>query len=84
MSQFMNLDGQTIVAKDRMSDLLAEAERTRLVRQARANRPNRFDAVLAGVGDLLITAGERLQARRLPVAPQPCDMCCADYSAVAR
>ena len=84
MSQFMNLDRQTIVAKDRMNDLLAEAKRARLVRQARANRPNRLNAMLADVGDLLISAGERLQARRVHVAPQPCDVCCADYSAAAR
>lgn len=84
MSQLVYLDRQTIVAQDRMNELLAEAERARLVRQARANRLHRLDAVLADVGDLLISAGERLQARRVQVAPQPCDVCCADYSAAAR
>jgi hypothetical protein len=40
--------------------------------------------MLADVGDLLISAGERLQARRVQMVPQPCDVCCADYSAAAR
>ena len=84
MFQLANLDRQTIVAQDRMNELLAEAERARLVRQARANSPHRLDAVLADVGDLLISAGEQLQARRAQVAPQPCDVCCADCSAAAR
>jgi hypothetical protein len=84
MSQFMNLDRQTIVAKDRMNELLAEAERSRLVRQARGSSPHRLDAMLADVGDLLISVGERLQARRVQVAPQPCDVCRVDCSVAAR
>ena len=84
MSQFLNLDRQTIVATDRMNELLEEAERNRLIRQANANRPNPLDSVLAGVGDLLVSVGERLQARRVQVAPQPCDVCRADCGVAMR
>lgn len=84
MSQFTSLDRQTIVAMDRMNELLAEAERLRLVRQAKAGSPNRLDSILANVGDLMISVGERLQARRVQVTPQPCDVCCTDYGAAYR
>ena len=84
MFQQVNLDRQTTVAHDRMNELLAEAERARLVRQARVNRLRRLDAVLADVGDVLISVGERLQARRVQVAPQPCDVCRVDCSVAAR
>jgi hypothetical protein len=78
MSEFMNLDRQTIVAMERIHGLLAEAERVRLVREARANEPNRMDSVLSSVGGLLVSVGERLQARRVRVAPPSCDVCRTD------
>ena len=84
MSQLRNLDGRTIVATDRMHELLEEAERVRLIRQAKASRPNQMDSVLASMGDLLISVGERLQARRVQVVPQPCDVCCADCGVAVR
>jgi hypothetical protein len=84
MSQFTNLDRQTIVATDRMNDLLAEAERLRLIRQAKAGSPNRLDSILANVGGFMISVGERLQARRVQVTSQPCDVCCTDYGAACR
>ena len=84
MSQYRNLDRDTIVATDRMNHLLAEAKRVRLIRQAKGNRPQRLDFVLADVGDLLISVGERLQARRMHMPPQSCDVCCADYGVAVR
>ena len=84
MSRFIDLDRQTIVATNRMHELLAEAERLRLVRQARANKPNRMESVLSSVGGLLISVGERLQTRRVQVVRQPCDVCCTDYGVAVR
>jgi hypothetical protein len=84
MSQFLNPDLHQVVATDRMNELLKEAERDRLTRQANANRPNPLNAVLVGVGDLLISVGKRLQARRVQVAPQPCDVCRADCGVAMR
>jgi hypothetical protein len=70
----------TIVAMDRMHELFAEAERARLVRLVRANRPRRWDRVLAGIGGLLISVGERLRAQRTPAVQQTCEACWADHA----
>jgi hypothetical protein len=40
--------------------------------------------MLADVGELLISAGERLQARRIHVASQSCDVCRADCGVAVR
>ena len=53
------------LAQERQRDLMRELEHDRLVRLARSARKRhgrRFDGVLNGLGQLLITLGGRLQA----------------------
>jgi hypothetical protein len=49
------------IAKIRQSELLEEAARERLLRQARATRHSLLDRALAGIGDFLISLGQELQ-----------------------
>lgn len=80
MREFRVFDPNTIVAMDRMHELLAEAERARLVRLVKANRPRRWDRVLVGIGGLLVSVGERLRARHTPALQQTCEVCWADHA----
>jgi hypothetical protein len=80
MYEFKVPNPNTIVAMDRMHELLAEAERARLMRLARANRPRRWDRILAGIGGLLVFVGERLHARHTPALQQACEVCWADHA----
>lgn len=52
-------------ARERQRDLLREAERRRLVRQARIGQPGLTDRFFKGMGELLIEAGERLKDRHI-------------------
>jgi hypothetical protein len=65
MSKF-EFDVLAAVTEAHLQDRLKEAEIARLVRQARAARPRLRDRVLASIGGLLISVGEKLQARYAP------------------
>lgn len=58
----MNYDAQYIIAMQRQEEMLAAAERQRLVRLARGPRPLR-----RRLGQLLIAAGEALARQPLDV-----------------
>jgi len=67
------------IAKTRQSELLQEAARARLLRQARATRHSLPDRTLAGMGDLLISFGQRLQEQYAPAmshGPKACPSKC--------
>ncbi|MFQ5857180.1 MAG: hypothetical protein ACE5LU_16340 [Anaerolineae bacterium] len=49
-----------------VKDMLREAAKARLIREAKAGRPGRLARGVAGIGRLLIAAGERLQRRYEP------------------
>jgi hypothetical protein len=53
------------VAKERNLERLEEVRRARLLRQARVVRYGAVDRFLARAGDLLVSAGEKLQALSL-------------------
>lgn len=57
-------------ARERQSDLLREEERGRPVRKAGSARHDLMDRVLTGIGDVLVSAGEKLRERHMPVMPQ--------------
>jgi hypothetical protein len=59
-------------------ELFKEVEHYRLVRQVRSDSPRLLDRVLASIGGFLISAGERLQARHMPVAHHTSEVCCVD------
>jgi hypothetical protein len=59
-------------------ELLREAEHYRLIRLARSATPGLWDRVLANIGSFLIAAGERLRARRGPVARHASEAYCVD------
>jgi hypothetical protein len=80
MYEFKVPNPNTIVAMDRMHELRAEAERARLVRLVKADRPRRWDRILAGIGGLLVSVGERLRARHAPAVQQTCEVCWADHA----
>ena len=63
----------------RQNDLLKDAQRHRLLRQARSARPDFQDRLLTSLGRLMISAGTRLQESYAPVAPHsraPCPSEC--------
>ena len=67
------------IAKTRQNELLQEAARERLLRQARATRHNLLDRALAGIGDLLISLGQELQEQVAPAmahSPKACPSKC--------
>ncbi len=51
-----------MLARQRQSDILAQAQRRRLIRAAQAGQPTQFQRVLLALGERLIGAGERLKA----------------------
>ncbi|MBN1815088.1 MAG: hypothetical protein JXA14_24860 [Anaerolineae bacterium] len=53
------------VAKERQRERLEEARHARLLREARSARYGLVDRLLMRVGDLLVSAGEKLQALSL-------------------
>ncbi len=50
------------VARERQRELLEEAGRVRVLREARPVRYALVDRLLVGAGDMLVHAGEKLQA----------------------
>ena len=60
----------TAVCKARQQDILAEAERDRLLLQVRPARIGLRERGLAGVGGLLISVGKKLQERYTLAMPQ--------------
>jgi hypothetical protein len=66
------------LGQERMKDTMREVEQDRLIRLANSARPGLPDRVLASVGGLLISAGQKLQEREMPVktgltgSPSPC------------
>jgi len=52
-----------MLMRERTEEALREAEQRRLRRLASADRPRLLDRALAGIGGLLLSAGERLQKR---------------------
>jgi hypothetical protein len=57
-------------ARERQSDLLREEERGRPVRKVGSAGYDLMDRVLTAVGDVLVSTGEKLRERRMPVMPQ--------------
>ena len=55
--------------KARRDDLLQEAERERLLREARSAERSFLARVLAGIGGFLIAAGQRLQEPHISAMP---------------
>lgn len=55
------------VTKAHQHDVLKEAEDDRLVQKVRASRIGLRERVLAGIGGALISAGQKLQERHMPV-----------------
>jgi hypothetical protein len=66
------------LGQERMKDTTREIEQDRLVRLANSARPGLPDRVLASIGGVLISAGQKLQGRETPVktaltgSPSPC------------
>ena len=58
------------IDKARRNEWLQAAERDQQSRMAQRAASGRLDRVLAGLGDLLISAGEKLRARREPAMPR--------------
>ena len=58
------------MAKARQHEVLEEAKRDRWLQNARATRLGLRGRLLKGLGDLLISTGQKLQERCTPVAPQ--------------
>jgi hypothetical protein len=52
-----------MLMKERTKEALRETEHRRLMRLASAGRPRPLDRALAGIGGLLLSAGEWLQKR---------------------
>ena len=55
------------ITKAHQHDLLKEAEDDRLLQKVRASRIGLRERVLVGIGDALISAGQKLQGRHMPV-----------------
>jgi hypothetical protein len=68
-----NPDVVLIMVKEHQRELLEEAKRVRLVREAKPANHGFVDHLLADIGGLLISAGTKLQARCKPVMA-----CCAE------
>jgi hypothetical protein len=64
--QLPGIELMAAMERERRRDLLREAERWRLVRKAKSTRHDFLDRVLTGIGDVLISAGEKLQGRYPP------------------
>ncbi len=47
----------------RYNDLLREAQKQRLINEARADRPSPYASILSRVGGILISVGRSLQAQ---------------------
>ena len=47
----------------RIRDMLREAEKRQLLKEARANRPSLYARLLLHMGSVLITVGRKLQAQ---------------------
>ena len=73
-------DPHLMLEMDRMrrQELFGEAERHRLIRQARSEAPRLLDRILVGIGSFLILAGERLRARHVPLVCHTSETCCVD------
>jgi hypothetical protein len=56
-----------MMAKERVKDLLREAEQVRLRRVANSARPRLVGRVVASIGGLLLSAGKKPQERHAPV-----------------
>jgi hypothetical protein len=59
-------------------ELFKEIEHYRLIRQARSGAPRLLDRMLASIGGFLITTGERLRSRHVPVVRQHSEAYCVD------
>jgi hypothetical protein len=57
-------------AKEQQGDRRRGTERGRLVRKAKSTRHDFLDRVLTNIGNMLISAGEKLGERHAPVMPQ--------------
>ena len=55
------------MGQERMKDTMREVEQARLIRLANSARPGFPDRVLASVGGVLISTGQKLQGRHSPV-----------------
>ena len=54
------------IGRARQAELLKEADRDRIIQLARAGSPSLMDRCLAGIGDLLVAIGARLQGAHAP------------------
>ena len=54
------------MGQERMKDTMRKAEQDRLIRLANSARPGLPDRVLASIGGVLISAGQKLQGRCAP------------------
>ena len=55
------------VTRAHQHDVLKEAEEDRLMQKVRTSRIGLRERVLIGIGDALISAGQKLQGRHMPV-----------------
>ncbi len=59
------------VQQQRFNELLQEAEKERLLKQIGVSRPSLCANILAGVGSILITVGQKLEAQEQSNAAVP-------------
>lgn len=63
---YINAYEAEMLMRERSKDALRRAGRERLSRMANPARPGLLDRALTSIGDLLISTGKKLQARRAP------------------
>ena len=66
MSRYNYYEAEQVM-EERVKDALREVKQARLIRMANSARPGHLDQILASVGGLLISTGQKLQGRHAPV-----------------
>ncbi|MCK4693720.1 MAG: hypothetical protein V3S81_00285 [Anaerolineales bacterium] len=67
------------ITKMRLDELRKEAERERMLHQAHATRETLLDRLMISIGGYLVSAGEKLLERHIPVMPQCSKACPSDF-----
>lgn len=61
-----------MIYRKRQEAFLEEADRKRLIEKELLVNQSRLERMLFGVGDILVSVGERLRKRYAPIGPQEC------------
>jgi hypothetical protein len=67
------------ITEMRLDELRKEAEQERMLDQADPARKTFLDGLMISVGSYLVSVGEKLRERHIPVTPQCSEACPSDF-----